>query len=253
MSGTIATMDVELAAAEIMQARRAGRCLDASTLPIDESMAYPVQHLLTRWREGQGERQIGWKLGYTSAAMREQMGIASPNYGPLTDAMLVASDGHLPHSLQPKVEPEIALVMAHDLTEALTPDECRRTVASAHLALEIVDSIWCDYRFTWAHNTADGSSAAYVVVGPELPATNLADITVDLQRNGEPAGTGLGAAAMGDPYAALAWLTTALHGQQRRLRAGDVVITGGLCAAVPLMVGDRVQARAADVLVSVQR
>lgn len=248
-------MDVELAAAEIMQARRAGRCLDAATLPIDDHIAYAVQHVMTRAREGRGERQVGWKLGYTSEVMRQQMGIADPNLGPLTDAMMVADGALLPAALQPRVEPEIALVIGVDVRERLTPDACSHIVRSAHLALEVVDSIWCDYRFTWAHNTADGSSAAYVVLGPELPVDDLADVEVTLSSNGADVGVGRGSAAMGDPIAALAWLTGATAGQPRGLRAGDVVITGGLCAAVPLMVGDRVTARVTDgdVTVSVRR
>ena len=248
-------MDVELAAAEIMQARRAGRCLDAATLPIGDHIAYAVQHVLTRHREGNGERQVGWKLGYTSQAMRQQMGIAEPNLGPLTDAMLLDDGAGIEHALQPRVEPEIALVVDRDVHGVLTADACRAVVRSAHLALEVVDSIWCDYRFTWAHNTADGSSAAYVVLGPSLPADDLARLEVALVRNGDVVGTGRGSAAMGDPFAALAWLTGALAGQPRGLRAGDVVITGGLCAAAPLMVGDRVTARVTngDATVSVFR
>lgn len=239
-------MDVELAAAEILQARRAGRCLDAATLPIDEHMAYAVQQVLTRFRESNGERHVGWKLGYTSEAMRRQMGVAQPNLGPLTDAMLLEDGARVQHAIQPRVEPEIALVIGHDVDGPLSAAECRAIVSSAHLALEIVDSIWRDYRFTWAHNTADGSSAAYVVLGPELPLEGVADVEVELVRNGTVAGTGRGSAAMGDPLEALAWLTSALAGQPRRLRADDIVITGGLCAAVPLMVGDHVLARISD-------
>lgn len=246
MSCTIATMDVELAAAEILQARRAGRCLDAATLPIDEHMAYAVQHVLTGVRESNGEHPIGWKLGYTSEAMRRQMGVAEPNYGPLTDAMLLADGATVPNALQPKVEPEIALVIERDVPSPLTANECRAVVRSAHLALEVVDSVWRDYRFTWAHNTADGSSAAFVVLGPMLAADNLADVDVELLHNGDAVGHGRGSAAMGDPFTALAWLTSAIAAHPRGLRAGDVVITGGLCAATALRPGDTVMARTTD-------
>lgn len=226
----------------ILRARaEADGCLVASDLPITDAQAYEVQAILTQARLDRGEVVVGWKLGYTSAAMRAQMGIDHPNVGPLTDAMLVPDGGRLPAARQPRVEPEIALVMGPD------------GVAEARLALEVVDSIWCDYRFTWAHNTADGSSAAYVVLGCGLPLTGLAETTVELLRNGEVVGRGSGDAAMGDPLAALAWLEAQLANRGERLRAGDVVITGGLCAAVPFVPGDVIEAKAGSAWARVSR
>lgn len=246
-------MDADFIAGEILQARAAGRCLDAATLPIDDHIAYAVQHRMTEHRENAGQRIVGYKLGYTSAVMREQMGIADPNLGPLTDAMILDDDALLPPAMQPKVEPEIALVLDVDVDEALTPAACRGAVREARLALEVVDSVWCDYRFTWAHNTADGSSAAFVVLGPRLDPTDLASIEVTLRHNDVDMSSGTGAAAMGDPYAALAWLTTQTSSHGRHLRAGDVVITGGLCAAISLGAGDTISAHAQGVRVSVRR
>ncbi len=246
-------MDAELIAAQILRARAARTCLDARTLPIDDHVAYAVQHLMTQHRQRAGERQVGWKLGYTSDAMREQMRIASPNLGPLTDAMMVADGGLLPAAMQPRVEPEIALVLGRDVDSALDPTEWRDAVAEARVALEVVDSVWCDYRFTWAHNTADGSSAAFVVLGDAVAEPAVSEVLVTLERNGEPVGSGRGAAAMGDPYAALAWLTGQLAGRPRALRRGDIVITGGLCAAVRLEPGDVVTARAGTASATVRR
>ena len=246
-------MDAALIAAQIQQARSAGRCLDAATLPIADHLAYAVQHLMTQQRQTRGERQVGWKLGYTSAAMREQMGIASPNVGPLTDAMVVDDGAVLPPAMQPKVEPEIALVLGVDVDRALTAAECRQAVREARLALEVVDSVWCDYRFTWAHNTADGSSAAFVVVGDALDLDGLADLEVTMHRDDDEVGRGLGSAAMGDPYEALSWLTAHVIDGPRRLHAGDIVITGGLCAAVSLEPGHRIDARAGSAVVAVRR
>jgi 2-keto-4-pentenoate hydratase len=236
---------VQRLAETILTARAAGRCLDAAALPIDDGDAYAVQDVLTGHRTAAGEVQAGYKLGYTSAAMRAQMGISDPNVGPLTDAMILADGAAVPWARAPKVEPEIALVMAADVGEELSAPECRAAVAEARLALEVVDSVWCGYRFSWAQNTADGSSAAFVVVGPELDPADLAGVGVVLERNGAEMSRGDGAAAMGDPYRALAWLTGALAGRPRGLRRGDLVITGGLCPAVDLRPGDTVAAHAA--------
>ena len=234
-------MTAQESADRILRARKSGECLDAVTCSIAHEQAYEIQRLVTQARLDRGELIVGWKLGYTSTAMREQMGIADPNFGPLTDAMFVLDSGVLPPARQPKAEPEIALVMGE------------HGVAEARLALEIVDSVWCDYRFTWAHNTADGSSAAYVVLGSPLPLNVLADLPVELLRNGEVVGVGSGAAAMGDPFTALAWLEGQLAERDQRLRFGDVVITGGLCAAVSIEPGDVIEARAGTAVARVSR
>jgi 2-keto-4-pentenoate hydratase len=240
----------------IIAARREGRCLPAQVGAgaITPDRAYRIQSFITSDRLARGQRIVGWKLGYTSTAMRDQMGIAEPNIGPLTDAMLLPGGASVPDSvIQPKVEPEIALVLGSDVSTAMPADEIRGSVVSAHAALEVVDSIWCDYRFTWADNTADGSSAAFVVVGDQLPTDDLTDLVVDLSRNGDMVGTGRGADAMGDPFDALAWLSGRLAESGAALRSGDVVITGGLCPAVDLRTGDVVRASFAGVDVSVRR
>ncbi len=240
----------------IMAARASGELLDAPALGHDltDEQAYLVQRRVTSGRIARGEQVVGWKLGYTSEAMRAQMGIAQPNVGPLTDAMILGDGATVPPGVhQPKVEPEIALILGRDVDDRVDSDGIRAFVAQARAALEVVDSVWRDYRFTWADNTADGSSAAFVVLGPPLPPTGLAALPVVLRHNGRPVGSGVGADAMGDPFAALAWLSDQLRGWGSRLRSGDIVITGGLTPAVALAEGDVVSASIGDETVSVRR
>lgn len=227
---------VDALAAEIDAAHRDGRLLDAAGRALDLPTAYAVQRALTARRTARGARRIGWKLGYTSAAMRAQMGVDAPNLGPLLDTMLVPDGGRVPAALvQPRVEPEIALRIG----PGGAPD-------AAFAALEVVDSVWRDYRFTLETNTADGSSAAGVVLGPPLPLDGLDAVPVALVREGVPAGTATGAAAMGGPLAALEWLVAELGRHGLALEPGDVVLAGGLTAAVPLAVGGVVEARFGD-------
>jgi 2-keto-4-pentenoate hydratase len=201
-----------------------------------------VQKLLTALRIGRGARQVGWKLGYTSEVMRRQMGVGQPNHGPLLSTMTV-DDGAAVHGLtQPRVEPEIALVVARSPLPGAGVDDVLACCTRAHAALEIVDSVWDAYDFDVEHNTADGSSAAGVVIGPELPLDVLGEIDVRLLAGGIEAGVGRGSDAGGHPARALAWLVEALHEHHRGLRPGDIVITGGLTAAVPLNPGGFVQA-----------
>ena len=128
-----------------------------------------IQQAGTELRLARGEVVVGWKLGYTSLAMRAQMGIEHPNFGPLTDAMLLGHDEAVSTSLlQPRVEPEIGLRFARSLSGTVSLDDVLSAVDKAFACLEVVDSVYPDYRFRLEDNTADGSSAAQVAVGPAL-------------------------------------------------------------------------------------
>lgn len=238
--------EVQAWAATLAAARRDRRgCAPiTSTVQLDLDDAYAIQRAGTALRIARGEHVVGWKLGYTSLAMRTQMGIDHPNFGPLTDAMLLGSgDAVSPLLVQPRVEPEIALRFARPLRGDVTQAEVLDAVDRALACLEVVDSVYPEYRFRLEDNTADGSSAAQVVLGPELPAVDrLEAVAVELRHNGEPAGSATGAAASGHPLAGVVWLVAQLARRGEGLRAGDVVITGGLTRAVPLDPGDRVEA-----------
>jgi 2-keto-4-pentenoate hydratase len=214
------------------------------TTPLTIDDAYAIQRHVTARRVAAGERIVGWKLGYTSAAMRHQMGVDSPNHGPLTDAMLLGSGSAVgEHLVQPRVEPEIGVRFARPVVPGASIADVRDAVADAFACLEVVDSVFTGYRFRLEDNTADGSSAAQVVVGSSLgTVVGLDEIDVVLRRNGEEVGRATGAAASGHPLAGVAWLAGQLAARGSRLEAGQIVITGGLTAAVPLAPGDEVVA-----------
>lgn len=186
--------------------------------------AYRIQDALTARRLSAGERVVGWKLGYTTAAMRQALGVTSPNHGPLTDGMVLASPAmSTAPMIQPRVEPEVAVRLRSD-----------GSIASRHLALEVVDSVWEGYRFTWAHNTADGSSAALAIVSnAELPADVAGREVVVRTSDGSEAVTALGA-DLPDVYDSVAWLLSELADRSCEVPEGAVVLTGGLLAPLPL-------------------
>ena len=238
----LSEQELTIWAERIDTAHQAGQLLRpiSSEINLSNADAYEIQRLLTARRLATGATRVGWKLGYTSTAMRRQMRISEPNLGPLTSAMLLV-DGEPPGLLlaQPRVEPEIALRMIADLQADCSVSVAAAAVGTAHAALEIVDSVWVDYQFTLPDNTADGSSAAAVVVGPALRDLDLLDLLqVTLYRNDVKVGAGQGADALGHPLKALCWLARALAEHNDIVRKGDIVITGGLTPAIPMRPGD---------------
>ncbi|HWP63088.1 MAG TPA: fumarylacetoacetate hydrolase family protein, partial [Candidatus Binatia bacterium] len=205
--------------------------------------------LLAR-RLARGERIVGAKLGFTSVAMRRALGVETPNFGWLTDAMLL--DGPavpLGALIHPKVEPEIAFLLGRDLAgPGVTAAHVLAASEAVVLCLEIVDSRYEGFRFRAPDNIADDSSAARLVLGGRLAAPrsiDLAGLGVVLSADGIVVATATGAAAEGHPAAAVAWLANQLAGDGRGLRAGDIVIAGGLTAPVDLRPGTVVTAEAA--------
>ena len=249
-------LDHAAVARALRSARREGRTLE-TLLSADPGLsladAYRIQDQVTALRLAAGERRAGWKLGYTSAVMRAQMGIEAPNFGPLTDAMLLGSPAVLPAgALQPRIEPEIGLRLGRRLTAPCSVSDVLAACDAALACLEVVDSVWTGYRFTLEDNTADGSSAAWVVVGPPLPLDGLASLPVALAVDGQVVERGAGAAASGHPAAGVVWLAEQLAARGQALEPGDLVITGGLTSARPLEPGHRIGASFGDGRYSVE-
>ncbi|SFF54823.1 2-keto-4-pentenoate hydratase [Blastococcus tunisiensis] len=231
----------ELISKEILAAKWGRQLLEPASERYEFGLvdAYVVQRRLLESRVAAGERQVGWKIGYTSQAMREQMGVAEPNFGFLTDRMVLDSPAELPPGcLQPRVEPEVAVVLAHEIRPSMSLAEIASSGHELRCALEVVDPVWRDYRFTLRDNTADGSSAAYAILGPAISLDrDLAAINVVLSEGGKELATGSTRAVMGHPLEALRWLAGALAAQSLALKAGDLVLTGGITRAMPLRSG----------------
>lgn len=203
---------------------------------LSEEDSYGIQEALVAARGGE---RVGYKLGFTSAAMREQMGIPSPNYGRLTTDMCVEAGPIDPSGLiHPRVEPELALLIEKDLRgPGLTVAAASAAVRWVFGAVEVVDSRFADYRFRAADNTADNSSAARFVLGPGAPLGSVPDLRLCgalLWCGGRVVDRGVGADALGSPFSALAWLANRLGERGLILETGSVVLTGGLTRAYPV-------------------
>lgn len=209
---------------------------------LTEDDAWAIADLRDERRAGRGEVSTGYKLGWTSEAMRRALGIDRPNFGTLWAYMRV-DDGvlDLGRLIHPKAEPEFAFVADTRLSGAGTTAGDVVAAGRWAVAVEVVDPRWTDYEFDWLDNTADGSSAAAYVVGDFRASAvppqrfGLTMEAGDLERHGA------GEAAMGSPAEAVAYLVRALDARGESLVPGMVVLTGGITAPVTLTAGLRIR------------
>jgi 2-keto-4-pentenoate hydratase len=233
----------EVLAGRLRDAYRSGTIppLRDSLDPGDGAGAYRIQEINTRFWEGQGRRLVGRKIGLTAKAVQAQLGVNQPDYGALFADMAVPNGGQLDPArvLQPKAEAEIALVLKADLHGPhVTPDTVRAATSHAVAAIEIVDSRIADWKITFADTVADNGSSAFFVLGDErrsLDGLDLFTCGMATEVNGTIVSVGAGAACLGHPLNAAAWLARTVP-----LRAGDVVLTGALGPMVALSRGDEV-------------
>jgi 2-oxo-3-hexenedioate decarboxylase len=240
-----AGFDPKFFAERLDAARRARVCLTpfAQSHGVTEAQAYAIQACGMTRRLKRSERLIGVKLGFTSEAMRRQMGIATANIGFLTNAMMITPAGGLDRSqlIDPRAEPEIVLRLGADLHWPADLQSAAAAVAACAPAIEIVDSRFQDYRFTLQDNIADNSSAAAFVLGEwrDWPC-DLDDLNVRLTIDEAVVEEGNSSAALGHPLNALLEAARLAALQDRHLKAGEILLTGGLTAAPQIHVGQRV-------------
>jgi 2-oxopent-4-enoate hydratase len=210
--------------------------------------AYAIQGAWLARKLAAGGQLAGRKVGLTSKAMQQQLGVGEPDFGFLLQAMLVPSGGTLRRRdlLQPRVEPEIAFWLASDLRgPGVTADDVLRATRGVSAALEIVDSRIAEWRIKLADTIADNGSSARAVLGERVvPITGL-DLpaeAVQLFKNAEVVGRGTGADVLGHPAEAVAWLANRLADFDEGLLAGQVVLPGAMCASVFAHAGETFRA-----------
>lgn len=212
----------------------------------DIEAAYAVQREFVRRREEAGAVVVGRKIGLTAQAVQRQMGVGQPDFGVLLGDMDVSGVRPIrtQRLLQPKIEAEIAFVLRHDLTE-FDSDTVWAAVDYAVAALEIVDSRIADWNITITDTIADNASSGLFVLSETrlgLDEFQPRDVSMRLFRDGAQVSEGTGAACLGDPLAALAWLAETAAAFGDPLRAGQVVLSGALGPMVAVAPGDRFRA-----------
>jgi 2-keto-4-pentenoate hydratase len=206
--------------------------------------SYAVAAINTRADLAAGRRIVGLKVGLTSKAVQQQLGVDQPDFGVLLDDMEFLSGQDIPMSrlMQPKVEAEIAFVVGRDL-RAVQPGyaEFLAAIDFALPAIEIVDSAIADWKITLVDTVADNASCGLYVLGDQpvqVGQLSLGDLGMTLTKNGQTVSVGTGAACLGHPLRAAYWLARTMAARGQGLKAGQVILSGALGPMVPVVAGD---------------
>ena len=214
----------------------------------DITLGYAVQEELTRRRIVNGATVVGRKIGLTSAAVQQQLGVDQPDFGVLFSDMNVSGWPEVPHwlLLQPKAEAEVAFVLGRDLIEGDLDDaQIRAAVDYALPALEIVDSRIANWDITITDTVADNASSGLFVLGDRsLPLNEFSppEVRMQMHRDGELVSQGSGADCLGDPLNALRWLARTSREFGDPLRTGQIVLSGALGPMAVVAPGNQIHA-----------
>lgn len=204
-------------------------------LDIDD--AYEIQLINLKRKLDKGAEVTGKKIGLTSKAMQESIGVSTPDFGILYDSMEI-KDGvvNMSDILQPRVEGELAFILKEDLKDNATVEDVYEATDYVALALEIVGTRIKDWNLTIVDTVADNASCGMYLLSDKKinhKEVDLKEITMDLYKNGEFINSGKGSAVLDDPANAVIWLANSLSNYGVSLNKGDIILAGALSAAVP--------------------
>ncbi|MGV0747026.1 MULTISPECIES: 2-keto-4-pentenoate hydratase [Mycolicibacter] len=234
-------------AAELAQAERSRvpiSPLTAAQPGIDVVDAYEIQLINIRQRIAEGARVVGHKVGLSSEAMQQMMGVDEPDYGHLLNEMQVFEDKPVKASnyLYPRIEVEVAFILAADLPGAdCTEEDVLAATEAFAPAIELIDSRISDWKIKLCDTIADNASSAGFVLGTQRVKPgdiDIKNIDAALTKNGEVVAQGRSDAVLGNPVTAVAWLARKVESFGVRLKAGDIVLPGTATRAIDVHAGD---------------
>lgn len=209
--------------------------------------AYRIQERTIARHQENGARIVGKKIGVTSKAVMDMLGVFQPDFGYLLSNMVYAQGESVSMSglIQPKAEGEIAFILKKDLTgPGVSITDVMAATEAVTTCFEIVDSRIQDWKIKIQDTVADNASCGVFVLGDKLVSPKNLDLRtcgMVFEKNGEVIGTGAGAAALGHPANAIAWLANALGELGVSLKAGEIILSGSLAAMAPVKAGDNLQ------------
>ena len=239
-------------AIELLEAEKSRQGIIPLT-EVDNSLtvedAYQIQLETVKLKIAQGKVIVGKKIGLTSVAMQKMLDVDEPDYGHLFDDMQLENGAivKVDSMISPKVEAEIGFVLKEELVGPnITYIDVLMATKYVVPTLEIIDSRVKDWKIKLVDTVADNGSSAKVVVGDKtttIDLVNLRTISMVLFKNGELQATGAGAAALGHPAYAIAWLANKLAEFGITLKKDELILPGALSAAISVSAGDIIEAR----------
>ena len=235
------------AAADLLEAEKTGKQISLLSLrhpDISMHDAYAIQSALAEAKLAEGRRIIGWKIGLTSKAMQDALGIVIPDSGVLFDDMAFDTGSTVPKGryIQPRIEAEIAFVMQASLAgESVTRDEVLTATDYVAPAIEILDTRILrqdpdtGQRRNVFDTISDNAANAGIVMGEErhaVDATDLRWVGAIVSRDGEVEETGLGAGVLNDPVESVVCLARRMATYGQRIEAGHLILSGSFVRPV---------------------
>ncbi len=206
--------------------------------------AYAIQMANVAARTAAGAKVIGKKVGLTSKAMQEGLGVNEPDFGHLFSDSVHDEGTPIPLSslVQPKIEAELAFIMGEEIRgPGVTTADILRCTAAVVPSFEIIGSRIRKWEIRIEDTVADNASGSGVLLGSRLmpvDAVNLKYVGLVLEKNGALLATAAGAAIMGHPARSVAWLANALGRMGTSLQKGEIVLSGSFTQAFPVDAGD---------------
>ena len=211
-------------------------------LTIDD--AYAISLGFLGHRKADGETVVGKKIGVTSKAVQDMLGVHQPDFGFLTDWMHVEGDIDVDGKalIAPRAEAEIAFILRDGLRgPGVTAADVVAATEWIAPCFEIVDSRIRDWKIGIVDTVADNASCGVFVLGEaraDPREFELPGLFVTVTKNGAPLSEGHGSAVQGDPAQAVAWLANTLGAYGVTLDAGDVILSGSVVPLAPAAKGD---------------
>ncbi len=206
--------------------------------------AYNIQKASIDKRLERGEKLIGYKLGFTSKAKMEQMGLSDVIWGRLTDAMTILNQGVLQFDrfIHPRVEPELAFRLSKRIDDSLTIENVTDYFDAVAPALEIIDSRYKNFKFSLEDVIADNcSSSAYVLGEWHDPRTTITNLSISMAINGKEIQEGNSNAILGNPIESLIEMSKMSKAYGQPLEVGDIVLAGAATPAEYIHRGDKIE------------
>jgi len=221
----------------------------SNTTSFTEDQAYEIQRLSIDQRIARGEKFVGLKLGFTSFAKMEQMGVHDMIWGRLTDAMWYKSGDELPMEkfIHPRAEPEIAFLLKKDLDREISLDEIPEYIQACAPAIEVIDSRYENFKFSLEDVIADNCSSSAFVLGAWQPLPDsLNDLEISLSFDKEVMQCDSSNAILDNPYLSICNASRLAAKYKQTFKAGHILLAGAATPAVFIESGKKITAKVAS-------